>query len=51
VQLPLTCLADDVATVKRAIALEDGPVLLAGLCVPKIRFGVDAASGRRKLAS
>jgi hypothetical protein len=21
------------------------------LCVPKIRFGVDAASGRRKLAS
>ena len=22
-----------------------------GLCVPKIRFGVDAASGRRKLAS
>jgi hypothetical protein len=24
---------------------------LASLCVPKIRFGVDAASGRRKLAS
>jgi ParB family chromosome partitioning protein len=23
----------------------------AYLCVPKIRFGVDAASGRRKLAS
>jgi hypothetical protein len=23
----------------------------ARLCVPKIRFGVDAASGRRKLAS
>jgi len=22
-----------------------------GVCVPKIRFGVDAASGRRKLAS
>lgn len=28
VQLPLTSLADDAATVKRAIALEDGPVLL-----------------------
>jgi pimeloyl-ACP methyl ester carboxylesterase len=30
VQLPLTTLAGDVATVKRAIALQDGPVLLAG---------------------
>lgn len=30
VQLPLTSLADDAATVKRAIALEDGPVLLVG---------------------
>ncbi len=30
VQLPLTSLADDVATVKRAVALEDGPVLLVG---------------------
>jgi pimeloyl-ACP methyl ester carboxylesterase len=30
VHLPLTSLADDVATVKRAIALEDGPVLLVG---------------------
>ena len=28
VQLPLTSLAEDVATVKRAIALEPGPVLL-----------------------
>ena len=28
VQIPLTSLADDVATVKRALALEDGPVLL-----------------------
>lgn len=28
VQLPLTSLGDDAATVKRAIALEDGPVLL-----------------------
>ena len=28
VQLPLTSLADDVATVQRALALEDGPVLL-----------------------
>jgi pimeloyl-ACP methyl ester carboxylesterase len=28
VQLPLTSLADDVATVNRALALEDGPVLL-----------------------
>src|SRR5262245_44280245 len=28
VQLPLTSLADDVATVQRAVALEDGPVLL-----------------------
>jgi len=30
VQLPLTSFTDDVATVKRAIALENGPVLLAG---------------------
>jgi pimeloyl-ACP methyl ester carboxylesterase len=30
VELPLTSLEDDVATVKRAIALEDGPVLLVG---------------------
>jgi pimeloyl-ACP methyl ester carboxylesterase len=30
VQLPLTSLADDAATVKRAIALEGGPVLLVG---------------------
>lgn len=30
VQLPLTSLADDAATVKRAIALEDGPVVLVG---------------------
>jgi pimeloyl-ACP methyl ester carboxylesterase len=30
VQLPLTSLADDVATVKRAYALEDGPFLLVG---------------------
>jgi pimeloyl-ACP methyl ester carboxylesterase len=30
VQLPLTSLADDVAAVKRAIALQDGPVLLVG---------------------
>jgi pimeloyl-ACP methyl ester carboxylesterase len=30
VQLPLTSLDDDVATVKRAIALEDGPILLVG---------------------
>jgi pimeloyl-ACP methyl ester carboxylesterase len=30
VQLPLTSLADDVATVKGAFALEDGPVLLVG---------------------
>ena len=30
VQLSLTSLADDAATVKRAIALEDGPVLLVG---------------------
>jgi pimeloyl-ACP methyl ester carboxylesterase len=28
VQLPLSSLADDVATVRRAIAIEDGPVLL-----------------------
>jgi pimeloyl-ACP methyl ester carboxylesterase len=28
IQLPLTSLEDDVATVKRALALEDGPVLL-----------------------
>jgi pimeloyl-ACP methyl ester carboxylesterase len=30
VQLPLTSLADDAATVKRAIALEDGPIVLVG---------------------
>jgi len=30
VQLPLTSLADDAATVKRAIAFVDGPVVLAG---------------------
>jgi pimeloyl-ACP methyl ester carboxylesterase len=30
VQLPLTSLPDDTAAVKRAIALEEGPVLLAG---------------------
>jgi pimeloyl-ACP methyl ester carboxylesterase len=30
VQLPLTSLVDDAAAVKRAIALEDGPVLLVG---------------------
>jgi pimeloyl-ACP methyl ester carboxylesterase len=30
VQNPLTSLADDVATTKRAIALQDGPVLLVG---------------------
>jgi pimeloyl-ACP methyl ester carboxylesterase len=30
VQLPLTSLADDVATTKRAIALQDGPVILVG---------------------
>lgn len=30
VQIPLTSLADDVATTKRAIALQDGPVILVG---------------------
>jgi pimeloyl-ACP methyl ester carboxylesterase len=30
VQLPLTSLGDDVATVKRAIALASGPTILAG---------------------
>jgi pimeloyl-ACP methyl ester carboxylesterase len=30
VQNPLTSLADDVAATKRAIALEDGPVILVG---------------------
>jgi pimeloyl-ACP methyl ester carboxylesterase len=30
VHLPFTTLADDVATVKRTVALEDGPVLLVG---------------------
>src|SRR5258705_12548558 len=29
-QLPLTSLGDDVATVKRAIALASGPIILAG---------------------
>jgi len=30
VQMPLTSLADDVATVRRAIALEEGPMVLVG---------------------
>ena len=30
VQNPLTSLADDVATTRRALALQDGPVLLVG---------------------
>ncbi len=30
VQIPLTSFADDVATTKRAIALEDGPLILVG---------------------
>src|SRR5260370_42313458 len=30
VQLPLTSMKDDVATVKRALALEDGPTVLVG---------------------
>jgi pimeloyl-ACP methyl ester carboxylesterase len=30
VQIPLTSLADDVATTQRAIALQDGPVILVG---------------------
>src|SRR5713101_9282675 len=30
VQLPLTSLGDDVATVKRAIALSSGPIILVG---------------------
>jgi pimeloyl-ACP methyl ester carboxylesterase len=30
VQIPLTSLADDVATTQRALALEDGPVILVG---------------------
>jgi pimeloyl-ACP methyl ester carboxylesterase len=30
VQIPLTSLADDIATTKRAIALQDGPVVLVG---------------------
>jgi len=30
VQLPLTSLDDDTAAVRRAIALEDGPILLVG---------------------
>jgi len=30
VQLPLTSLTEDVATVKRAVALEDGPMILVG---------------------
>lgn len=32
VQLPLTSLVDDVATVERAIALVDGPAVLVGHC-------------------
>ncbi|MDB6090105.1 MAG: alpha/beta hydrolase family protein [Gammaproteobacteria bacterium] len=30
VQLPLVSLKDDVATVQRATALEDGPIILVG---------------------
>ena len=33
----------------QALVLDDRG--LVHLCVPKLRFGVDAASGRRKLAS
>src|SRR5258708_36313531 len=36
VQLPLTSLADDVATVKRAIALVDGPAVLVGHCYGRV---------------
>src|SRR4051794_37838435 len=32
VQLPLTSLADDVAKVKRAIAIVEGPAVLVGHC-------------------
>jgi hypothetical protein len=36
---------------KSKIRLEAENAALRHLCVPKIRFGVDAAGGRRKLAS
>jgi len=34
-----------------ALAIVKPETVIKWLCVPKIRFGVDAAGGRRKLAS
>jgi pimeloyl-ACP methyl ester carboxylesterase len=51
VQLPLTSLDDDVATVKRAIALEDGPILLVGHSYGGVvitQAGVDPKVVRRR---
>jgi uncharacterized membrane protein HdeD (DUF308 family) len=45
-------LALGIAAVVRSVLATVATMLFFGwLCVPKIRFGVDAASGRRKLAS
>src|SRR6266478_5709431 len=42
VQLPLISLKDDVAAVKRAIVLQDGPIILVGRS-----YGGEAYHGRR----
>ena len=47
----LTCNPPDIAAMDLFVVPTIGFDLLYALCVPKIRFGVDAASGRRKLAS
>jgi hypothetical protein len=39
------------AEARQLVVQPDEIDFIIGLCVPKIRFGVDAASGRRKLAS
>jgi hypothetical protein len=41
----------DIHKERISIAVAASGRSVAVVCVPKIRFGVDAASGRRKLAS
>ena len=48
VQNPLTSLADDVAATKRAIALQDGPVLLVG---PLVWWSGNHGGGKRSKGS
>ena len=52
VQIPLTSFSDDVAATQRAIALEDGPVLLVGHSYGGAvitEAGNDRESGRTRL--